>query len=66
MDVVRVTVLRDATEAEMVCGLLRTAGIEASHRHAVSTDEFGGWTEVLVAESDLEAARELLPRDEPY
>ena len=48
----------------MVSGLLRTAGIDSSHRSAVSADEFSGWTEVLVREDDLDAARELLPRDE--
>jgi hypothetical protein len=64
VDVVRLTVLRNTEEAEMLCGLLRTAGVRASHRSAVSADEFSGWREVLVFEDDLEAARELLPRDE--
>ena len=64
MDVVPLTVVRTAEEAELVSGLLRTAGIESSHRSAVSADEFSGWTEVLVREDDLDAARELLPRDE--
>jgi hypothetical protein len=66
VDVVRLTVLRNVEKAELLCGLLRTAGIRSSHRSAVSADEFRGWTEVLVFQDDLEAARELLPRDERY
>jgi hypothetical protein len=66
MDLVPLTVVRTAEEAEMLSGLLRTAGIQSSHRPAVSADEFSGWTEVLVREDDLDAARELLPPGESY
>jgi hypothetical protein len=63
----RLTVVRDEGEAELVCGLLRTAGIACSH--APTTDaldglqSFGGTREVLVDEADLERARELLPAE---
>ena len=66
MDVVPLTVVRNAEEAEIIAGLLRTAGIESSHRPAMSADEFSGLTEVLVREDDLDAARELLPPGESY
>jgi hypothetical protein len=56
-------------EAEAVCGLLRTGGIKCayqrSNRSAASGTYGGGFaiagpTEVLVDESDLDAARQLL------
>jgi hypothetical protein len=64
---VQLTVVRDAGEAEMLCGLLRAEGILCNHREtdvaAGDLASFGGWREVLVDESDLERARELLPEE---
>jgi putative signal transducing protein len=65
---VRLTVVPSEGEAEMICGLLRTNGIPcASRAPELSAEAFGGlWREVLVAEEDLEAARELIEtEDEP-
>ena len=62
---VRLTVV-DGMEAEIVCGLLRSAGIGCNHRQtdiAVGTWEAlgtGGPREILVAAGDLEEAREIL------
>jgi hypothetical protein len=59
-------VVPDETEAEMVCGLLRSAGIECGYRDTEAIDslleEFtaSGPREILVHEADLEAARSLL------
>ena len=47
-------------EAELACGLLRTNGIECASQGVRSVDEFPAPYEILVAESDLEAARALL------
>lgn len=66
---VRLTVVRDDLEAEVVCGFLRNEGIACWHRKtdvaaAISqTGSFSmaGPTEILVAETDLDAARQLLP-----
>ena len=68
MTLVTLTVVHDEAEAEMVCGLLRSNGIECSYR---KTDvAAGAWTggfarggpiEILVNEADLVAARGLLP-----
>lgn len=69
MDEVRLTVVRDEMEAEMLCGLLRTNGIACSYRKtdsaAAISAETGGWamagpTAVFVFEHDLDAARKLL------
>ena len=63
---VTVTTVSDEVEAEVVCGLLRSAGIECGHRvtdemdsplHGIASD---GPREILVHESDLTAARALL------
>lgn len=65
-DTVVVTVVSGAPEAEVVCGLLRSAGIECAHRDTdridSSLEDFiaAGAQEILVHESDLEAAKELL------
>lgn len=65
-DFVRLTIVGSAPEAEVVCGLLRTEGIQATHRMtdlgAGAMDGFPGstWREVLVAADDLEEARALL------
>jgi hypothetical protein len=61
-----VKVVSSQSEAEVVCGLLRSAGIECAHRDTDAIDssleEFiaAGAQEILVHESDLEAAKELL------
>jgi hypothetical protein len=56
----------DELEADVVCGLLRSAGIECAHRvtrevdsplHGIASD---GPREILVHESDLQTGRALL------
>jgi hypothetical protein len=63
---VRLTIVGNDVEAEVVCGLLRDAGIKCGHRpsdaaggpwEALAT---GGPREVLVAPEDLERAQEIL------
>ena len=62
-----VTVVASGAEADIVCGLLRSAGIECGYRDTeaidLSLEEFtaAGPREILVHPSDLDAARELLP-----
>jgi hypothetical protein len=66
-----VTVVASGPEADIVCGLLRSAGIECGYRDTEAIDssleEFteAGPREILVHPSDLEAARELLAADSP-
>jgi hypothetical protein len=61
-----VKVVSSQSEAEVVCGLLRSAGIECAHRDTDAIDSpledfiASGAQEILVHESDLEAAKELL------
>ena len=61
-----VKVVSGQSEAEVVCGLLRSAGIECAHRDTEAIDSSledfmaAGSQEILVRESDLEAAKELL------
>jgi hypothetical protein len=61
-----VTVVSDEPEADVVCGLLRSAGIDCAYRDTEAIDssleEFtaAGPREILVRESDVEAARALL------
>jgi Putative prokaryotic signal transducing protein len=64
---VRLTVVPNEGEAEIVCGLLRAEGIVCAHRYtdvssggADASRAFGGWREVLVLEADVERARELI------
>ena len=58
---VAVEVVPSETEAEMLCALLRTAGIKCGYRESNNTAEgFMGWREVLVDEDDVEQAREVL------
>jgi Putative prokaryotic signal transducing protein len=63
---VPVTTVADEMEADVVCGLLRSAGIECGHRVTDETDSLlhgiasDGPREILVHESDLETARALL------
>ena len=61
-----VTVVPSESEAEVVCGLLRSAGIKCAHR---DTDEIdspledfmaAGAQEILVGAADLEAAKALI------
>jgi len=60
------TVVSGEPEAEVVCGLLRSAGIECSYRDTEAIDSpledftAAGPREILVHESDLEAAKQLL------
>ncbi len=67
---VRLTVVGDEMEAEMLCGRLRANGILCDYRKsdaAAAVSAYGGGfamagpTEVLVDEKDLEKARKLLP-----
>ena len=62
--VVRLTVVADRGEADMLCALLRVNGITCFDRVAdpfgEHTGEFGAWREIVVSENDLEAACELL------
>lgn len=68
MSSVQLTVVNEV-EAEMICGLLRSAGIKCGHRPAqVATGSLealavGGPHEVLVDEADLETARGLIERE---
>jgi hypothetical protein len=68
---VPLTVVHDELEAEVVCGLLRVNGIQCGYRPSAAgsavwgmTPAVGGQTEVLVDETDLERAREILESDE--
>jgi hypothetical protein len=60
------TVVSGEPEAEMVCGLLRSAGIECAYRDTDAIDSAledfaaAGPREILVRERDLERARELV------
>lgn len=63
---VRLVVVGDGLEAEVICGLLRTGGIKCNHRQldtgigAWEAVGIGGPREVLVERVDLEAAREVV------
>ena len=65
-DEVVVKVVSGETEAEIACGLLRSAGIECGYRDTDAIDDpyedFGtsGPREILVHATDADAARELL------
>jgi hypothetical protein len=66
-DVVRVTTVPGEPEAEALCGLLRSEGIECAYRPTSDADSAfegfggdGGRHEILVHRDDLERARELL------
>jgi hypothetical protein len=60
------TVVPGETEAEVVCGLLRAAGIECAYRDTEAIDSpledfiASGPREILVRAEDVEAARALL------
>ena len=61
-----VTVVETGPEADIVCGLLRSNGIDCGYRDTeaidLSLEEFtaAGPREIVVHPSDLEAARKLL------
>jgi hypothetical protein len=61
-----VKVVSGVSEAQVVCGLLRSAGIECAYRDTDAIDSSiedfiaAGAQEILVYESDLESAKELL------
>ena len=62
---VAVTTVADELEADVVCGLLRSAGLECGFRSTGEEDSAfegigGGRVEILVHPSDLETAREVL------
>jgi hypothetical protein len=65
-DTVVLKVVSGESEAEVVCGLLRSAGIECGYRETDAIDSSledfipAGPREVLVHESDLGAAKQLL------
>jgi hypothetical protein len=69
-DGVVVKVVSGEPEAELVCGILRSAGIECGYRDTEPIDSpledftAAGPREILVHENDLEAARALLVEDE--
>ena len=60
------TVVSDGPEADVVCGLLRSAGIDCTYRDTEAIDSpledftAAGPREILVPASDLEAAKALL------
>ncbi len=60
------TVVSGEPEADIVCGLLRSAGIECGYRDTAAIDSpledftAAGPREILVRASDLDAARALL------
>lgn len=64
--VVVLTVVSGQSEAEVLCGLLRSAGIECAHRDTDAIDspleDFtpAGPREILVHEADIDAARQLI------
>ena len=66
-EAVVLTVVANEPEAEILCGLLRSAGIECSYRETDAIDseleEFtpAGPREILVHPRDLDDARDLLP-----
>ena len=69
MDAVRLMVVGNSMEAEMICGLLRTEGIACDHRQtdmgAGAGDAVGdsGPREILVGRVDVERAQELVTAD---
>lgn len=62
---VRLTVVPSIGEADVICALLQTEGIEAKSRQSFPAEGgsggcYSGWQEILVREDDLERARELI------
>jgi hypothetical protein len=73
-DVVRLAVVSNELEAEILCGLLRSNGILCAHRKSDVAAGMSGYagglsmagpTEVLVRAADLAAAQELLETAAP-
>ena len=66
-DEVVVRVVSGETEAELACGLLRSAGIDCFYRDTEAIDSpledftAAGQREIVVRSSDADAARQLLP-----
>jgi hypothetical protein len=62
------TVVSGEPEADIVCGLLRSAGIDCAYRDTEAIDSpledfaAAGPREILVRAADLDAARELLAK----
>jgi hypothetical protein len=69
-DTVVLKVVASGPEADIVCGLLRSAGVECSYRDTDELDSVledftpSGPREILVAKSDLEAAQAVLEEAE--
>lgn len=66
---VPVTTVADELEADVVIGLLRSAGLECGFRATGAEDSAfegigGGRVEIIVHPSDLETAREILAAPE--
>ena len=65
-----VKVVSGESEAQVVCGLLRSAGIECGYRDTEAIDSpledfmAAGSREILVSQTDLETAKELLAEAE--
>jgi Putative prokaryotic signal transducing protein len=66
-ELVRVAVVPNPSEADLLCNRLKVEGIAAMRRQtnfgAGAFDAVGGQQEVLVKEDDLERARELIDGD---
>ena len=65
---VAVTVVPTQGEADVVCGLLATEGIEAKPREVLVDGTSGalhGWHEIMVRPADVDRARELIGAAEP-
>jgi hypothetical protein len=66
-DLVRLTIVPDETEAELIRGLLAAEGIQSMHRQTnFAAGAWDGWAvagarEILVHAGDLERAREFVP-----
>jgi hypothetical protein len=65
-DAVRLTTVPGEAEADALCGLLRSEGLECAHRPTPEDDSAfevigsDGIHEILVHEADLERAREII------
>ncbi len=65
-DAVRLTTVPGDAEADALCGLLRSEGLECAHRPTPENDSAfegigsDGIHEILVHEADLERAREII------
>jgi Putative prokaryotic signal transducing protein len=66
---VHLTTVGSKAEADVICGLLRAAGIKCGDREAtgvfVGSFADGFWYEVLVRDADLDAAIKLLDQAAP-